>query len=101
MRLTLSFVVLALCLALGYALAPAQVPDQRVDALLQLADQGAAHANEGDREVRGYGRKYGHGGWGRGGYGHGGWGRGGYGHGGWGRGGYGRGGYGHHGKWGR
>lgn len=112
MRLILPFVaLLGLCLAFGYALAAVNdVRDDRVLTLLQLADQGGAHENEGAREARGYGGYggggyccgggyggYGRGGYGRGGYGgYGGYGRGGYG--GYGRGGYGRGGY---GKWGR
>ncbi|XP_034141162.1 neuropeptide-like protein 32 isoform X2 [Drosophila guanche] len=83
MRLTLLALIGVLCLACAYAL-DNQDDNQNNDqviGLLDVADQGAAHANEGDREARQWG--YGGGGWGRGGYGRGGWGWGGWG--GWGR----------------
>ncbi|XP_016999200.1 neuropeptide-like protein 32 [Drosophila takahashii] len=92
MRLTLLALIGVLCLAYAYALDDAANNDQ-VIGLLDVADQGANHANEGEREAR----QWGYGGWGRGGYG-GGWGghRGGWGGGGWGghRGGWGGGGWG-------
>ncbi|KAH8280283.1 hypothetical protein KR018_001576 [Drosophila ironensis] len=104
MRLTLLAFIGILCLAYVYALDDATNPDnEKVIGLLDVADQGANHANDGAREARqwGWGGR-GRGGWGHGGYG-GGWGRGGYG-GGWGhggRGGWGRGGYGGGWGWGR
>ncbi|XP_034477490.1 ATP-dependent RNA helicase dbp2-like [Drosophila innubila] len=114
MRLILLLFTGSLCLAFCYALASKDVTvqDDKVIALLNLADQGEGHQNEGQREARaggyccrgGYGRGgYGGGGYGRGGYGRGGYGRGGYGGGGYGRGGYGRGGYGRggYGRYGR
>ncbi|KAH8348675.1 hypothetical protein KR084_009742 [Drosophila pseudotakahashii] len=83
MRLTLLALIGVLCLAYAYALDDAANNDQ-VIGLLDVADQGANHANEGEREARQWG-----GGWGRGGWGGGGWG--GHRGGGWG---------GHHGGWG-
>ncbi|XP_022229604.1 glycine-rich RNA-binding, abscisic acid-inducible protein [Drosophila obscura] len=106
MRLTLLALIGVLCLACAYAL-DNQDDNQNNDqviGLLDVADQGAAHANEGDREARQWGGGYGGRGWGgHGGYGGGGWGgRRGYGGGGWGRGGYGWGGRGYGGGgWGR
>ncbi|XP_036669611.1 rRNA 2'-O-methyltransferase fibrillarin [Drosophila suzukii] len=103
MRLTLLALIGVLCLAYAYALDDA-ADNEQVIGLLDVADQGANHANDGAREARG---GWGRGGWGGGGWGgHGGWGggRGGWGGGGWGgRGGWGggRGGWGGHGGWGR
>ncbi|EDW36297.1 GL17718 [Drosophila persimilis] len=69
MRLTLLALIGVLCLACAYALDNQQDDNQnneQVIGLLDVADQGSAHANEGDREARG-------GGWGGRGWG-GGWG---------------------------
>ncbi|XP_020803650.1 neuropeptide-like protein 32 [Drosophila serrata] len=104
MRLTLVALIAVLCLAYAHAADDAQPDNEQVIGLLDVADQGASHANDGAREARhwggGYGGYGGYGGWGHGG----GWGRGygggwnrGWGGRGWGHGGYGRGGYG----WGR
>ncbi|KAI8039978.1 protein FAM98B-like [Drosophila gunungcola] len=96
MRLTLLAFIGILCLAYAYALDDATNEDDRVIGLLDVADQGANHANDGAREARQWGWGGRGGGWGggwggghRGGWGgghHGGWGgRGGWGGGGWGR----------------
>lgn len=95
MRLILPLIFVALCLAFAYTAVLDAAGDDQAAALLQLADQGGAHENQGAREARGggsYGGYGGYGGYGRGGYG--GYGRGGYG-------GYGRGGYGGYGGYGR
>ncbi|KAH8297056.1 hypothetical protein KR044_004162, partial [Drosophila immigrans] len=114
MRFLLLLLIGALFVTFSYSMAENKknLQDDKVNTLLNLADQGENHANAGSREARaflgggrgyccggGYGRGgYGGGGYGRGGYGgygrggYGGYGRGGYG--GYGRGGYGRGGYG-------
>ncbi|XP_017069481.1 heterogeneous nuclear ribonucleoprotein A1, A2/B1 homolog [Drosophila eugracilis] len=95
MRLTLLALIGVLCLAYSYALDDATNNDQ-VIGLLDVADQGANHANDGAREARQWGGGWGgrRGGWGGGGWGggrHGGWGGGGWGggRGGWGGGGWG------------
>ncbi|KAL7735553.1 hypothetical protein ACLKA6_009518 [Drosophila palustris] len=92
MRSSLILFVGIFVLAVSCALAASdddKVRDDQVVGLLSLADNGAAHQNEGQRETRaffggggyccrgGYGRGYG--GYKRGGYGYGGYGRGGYG----------------------
>jgi len=90
MRLTFLLFVGALCLAFSYAtgLNDNTIQDDKVIALLNLADQGESHANEGTREVRAF---FGGGGYCCRGYGYGyGYRRGGYGRGGYGRGYYGR-----------
>ncbi|EDW57182.1 uncharacterized protein [Drosophila virilis] len=87
MRLTLLALVGAVCIALSFAQPLDDKNEEHID-LLQVADQGNAHANEGNREARHWG------GWGGGGWGGGGWGGGGWGHG-WGGGGWGGGGWGH------
>ncbi|XP_064547969.1 heterogeneous nuclear ribonucleoprotein A1, A2/B1 homolog [Drosophila montana] len=98
MRLILFALIGVLCLAYCYALAEEE--GAQID-LLNVADQGQAHANEGNREARQWGGGWGgRGGWGGGGWGGrgGGWGGGG---GGWGgRGGWGGGGWGGRGGWG-
>ncbi|XP_034477329.1 neuropeptide-like protein 32 isoform X2 [Drosophila innubila] len=84
MRLTLLALIGVLCLAYCYALSPEDNVEQI--GLLDVADSGQGHANEGDREARQWGGGWGgRGGWGggRGWGGGGGWGgRGGWG---WGR----------------
>ncbi|XP_033254313.1 vicilin-like seed storage protein At2g28490 [Drosophila miranda] len=91
MRLTLLALIGVLCLACAYALDNQQDENQnneQVIGLLDVADQGSAHANEGDREARQYGWGGRGGGWGGRGWGGRGWG-GGWGGRGWG-GGWGR-----------
>ncbi|XP_060655768.1 uncharacterized protein LOC132791011 [Drosophila nasuta] len=102
MRLSLLLLIVALSVVYSYShpVNEENVQEDKVNTLLNLADQGEAHANAGTREARGFGGGGGYccgGGYGRGGYGgYGGYGRGGYG--GYGRGGYGRGGYGGYGR---
>ncbi|XP_030560243.1 major prion protein 1-like [Drosophila novamexicana] len=82
MRLTLLALIGAVCIALSLAQQLDDKKEEHID-LLQVADQGNAHANEGNREAR----HWGGGGWGGGGWGGpGGWGGGGWGGGGWGHG---------------
>ncbi|XP_030560374.1 heterogeneous nuclear ribonucleoprotein A1-like [Drosophila novamexicana] len=89
MRLTLLALIGAVCIALSLAQQLDDKKEEHID-LLQVADQGNAHANEGNREARQWGGGWGgRGGWGRGGWGGGGWGRSGWGGGGWGRSGWG------------
>ncbi|KAM8711434.1 hypothetical protein ACLKA7_000556 [Drosophila subpalustris] len=105
MRLALLALIGVICIAQSWAVPLAANDDDRQIGLLDLADEGAAHANEGDREARHWGGGWGGGGWGGGGWGGwggrrwgGGWGGGGWG-GGWGGGGWG-GGWHRHGGWG-
>ncbi|KAH8372659.1 hypothetical protein KR009_002209 [Drosophila setifemur] len=102
MRLALLALIGILCLAYAYALdEAANLESEQVIGLLDVADQGANHANEGAREARqwggGWGGRGGYGWGGRGGGWGGGWGGRGWGHGG---GGWGGGGWGHRGGWG-
>lgn len=64
MRLILPLIFVALCLAFAYTAALDDVKDDQAAALLQLANQGGAHENQGARAARGGGGYGGYGGYG-------------------------------------